>query len=85
MNILWWIKWATAMLLAMMPRSVLPMSMKVATVSPKKRCAKPMVKPEVAVEGFIDDEEEEELLAIVNSIAQRQMRQRWGKDIDHIV
>ena len=55
---------------------------KVTTVLPKKRCVKPMVKPLVAVEGFLDTEEE--LLAIVNSIAQRQMRQMWGKDMNHI-
>lgn len=85
MNVPLWLVWLVATLIAIMPLLVIPMAMKVDKVRPKKRRAKPVeFIPMVACDGFIAHSEED-LLLIAHMIAASQMRQRWGKDIDHIV
>lgn len=77
-----WLLWLVATLLAMMPMSVLLMSR---SAKPKKRRAKPVeYNPSVACEGVLVINEVEALV-IARAIAEVQMRQMWGKDIDSIV
>lgn len=84
MNIPVWLMWTVAMLLAMMPMSILYVAMKVDKVRPKRRRAKVVeVDPLTVGDGFIDYEEEA-LVLLAYIVAQEQMRQRYGKDIDWI-
>lgn len=85
MEIPTWLMWLVALMLAIVPLSILPIAMKVDKVRPKKRRAKPVeFIPMVAGDGFIVYREED-LLLLVSVLAGVQMRQRWGKDIDYIV
>lgn len=88
MDVPLWLIWVVATLLAIMPLSVIPMAMKVDKVRPKKLRAKGIeFTPMVACEGFIaiDGWSEDDWYDLLMIISQSQMRQRWGKDIDHIV
>jgi len=79
-----WLLWVIAVSLAAMPLSTLLIARKVDKVRPKRRRAKPVeFIPLVAGEGVLVNEEAE-LRYIAYVMAQSQMRQRWGKDIDHI-
>ena len=72
-----WLKGMVAMLLSIFQLSHLLIPRSVEDGS-DERCATP--DEEVACEDDLD----EELVAITSMMADVQMRQMWGKDIDHI-
>lgn len=76
-----WLMWLFAVMLAIMPLSILLMTR---SAKPDERCAN--LERDVA-SGIlvIDDKEYVRLELVAMYIAQAQMRQRWGKDIDSIV
>lgn len=79
-----WLMWSVALLLAMLPMSILLIARSVDKVRPKKRRAKLReFIPDASCEGVIVISEEE-AYALARAIAHAQMRQRWGKDIDWI-
>ena len=81
-----WLLWLVATLLAIsVPASTLMIIRAVDKVRPKKRRAKPLeFNPYASCEGVLVINEEEALV-IARALAEVQMRQRWGKDIDSIV
>jgi len=85
MNIPIWLMWVVAIQLAAMPLAILLVARsKEPHRARKKRRAKPKeFNPEVAC-SVDQDYEELEMLIIAYAMADIQMRQRWGKDIDYI-
>ena len=74
MNMIQWIKWVVALTLSAFP---LPVDM-------IKREEGVDGSSDVSREEVPDDHDDAMEYAVVKAIANMQMRQYWGKDIDHI-
>jgi hypothetical protein len=80
-----WLSWTTAMLLAMMPLSVLLIARKVDKVRSKKWRAKRKVhQPSAAGEDLLDYEEAR-LCVEIDNLTHNKTRQRYDKDMRKIV
>lgn len=80
-----WLMWLFALMLAIMPLSILLIARSVDKVRPKKRRAKPReFIPDAACEGVLVINEEEALV-IARALAYAQMTERWGRDKSRII